>query len=79
MGEVRRRSFKFCTTCETPPKPACLEAGQVLAVGTLPTGGVGTTGARARAISADARLQALMPRTLYFPGVNTKGHGGSDE
>jgi hypothetical protein len=65
MGVVRRRSFKFCTTCEKPPKPACLEAGQVLAIRTLPTGGFGTTGARA--ISADARLQALMPRKLYFP------------
>jgi hypothetical protein len=62
MGEARRRSFTFCTTCEKPPK-----AGHVLAVDTLPTAGVGTTGARARAISADARLQALMPRKLYFP------------
>jgi hypothetical protein len=67
MGEGRRRSFTFCPTCEKPPKPACLEAGHVLVVGTLPTGGVGTTSAGARAISADARLQALMPRTLYGP------------
>jgi hypothetical protein len=72
MGEVRRRSFTFCTTCEKPPKPACLEAGHVLAVGTYDRcEGEDDLGGRSTS-SVDAE-------DAVCPGVNTKGHGWSDE
>jgi hypothetical protein len=34
---VRRRTFKVCAACERPAKTACVDAGHVVEVRTLPT------------------------------------------
>jgi hypothetical protein len=79
MGEVRRRSFKFCTACEKPPE-ARVSRGGARAGRWHPADwwiryyrceGEGDLGGRSTS-SVDAE-------EAVCPGVNTKGHGWSDE